>query len=150
MPGLELVQAPSPMMAIGISKAGVEKFLPTPMGLSSLAADGTLVIPTEKELTDNPPVSQTPALLSYFDKLREEFPQSKPQERLSRPTPTPMKLAPTQNGRRLFVPIRPICCAFTRRPPQRLDQQAVDVSAVCGDSIDLSPGSLHLQLHESA
>ena len=43
-PGLEPVQAPSPMMAPGISKAGVEKFLPTPMGQLSLAADGTLVL----------------------------------------------------------------------------------------------------------
>jgi hypothetical protein len=82
VPGLEPVQAPSPTTGPGpgISKAGVEKVLLTPMGQLSLAADGTLVIPTEKELTDNPPVSLTPELLSYFDKLREEFPQSKPQD----------------------------------------------------------------------
>jgi hypothetical protein len=77
---LEPVQALSQTTGSGISKAGVEKFLPAPMGQLTLAADGTLVIPTEKELTDNPPVSLTPELLSYFDKLREEFPQSKPQD----------------------------------------------------------------------
>ena len=76
-PGLEPVKAP-PQMATGITKVGIEKFLPTPMAQLSLAADGTLAIPTEKELKDNPPVSLTPDLLSYFEKLREEFPQSTP------------------------------------------------------------------------
>ena len=75
VPGLEPVKAPAPRMASGISKAGIERFLPTPMVQLRLAADGTLVIPTEKELTDNPPVSLTPDLLLHFQKLREEFKQ---------------------------------------------------------------------------
>ena len=73
-----MVKAPPQTMATGITKVGIEKFLPTPMAQLSLAADGTLAIPTEKELKDNPPVSLTPDLLSYFEKLREEFPQSTP------------------------------------------------------------------------
>jgi len=72
VPGLEPVKAPQ-TMATGITKAGVEKFLPTPMAQLNLAADGKLAIPTEQELKDNPLVSLTPELLSYFEKLREEF-----------------------------------------------------------------------------
>ena len=75
-PGLEPVKAPPQTMAAGITKAGIDKFLPTPMAQLSLAADGRLAIPTEQDLKDNPPVSLTPVLLSYFEKLRAEFSQS--------------------------------------------------------------------------
>ena len=64
VPGLDPVQAPPQTMATGITKVGIEKFLPTPMAQLSLAADGTLAIPKEEELNDNPPVSLTPDLLS--------------------------------------------------------------------------------------
>ena len=78
VPGLEPVETPPQRTANGITKAGIEKILPAPLAQLSLAADGTLAIPTEKELTDNPPVSLTPDLLSYFEQLREEFPQPTP------------------------------------------------------------------------
>ena len=78
VPGLEPVKAPPQTTATGITKVGIEKFLPTPMAQLSLAADGTLAIPTEKELEDNPPVSMTPELLSFFGKLRAELTQSTP------------------------------------------------------------------------
>ena len=78
VPGLEPVKAPPQTMATGITKVGIEKILPTPLAQLSLAADGTLAIPTEKELKDNPPVSLAPNVLSYFEKLREEFPPSTP------------------------------------------------------------------------
>ena len=73
-----MVKAPPQTMATGSTKVGIEKFLPTPMVQLSLAADGTLATPTEQELTDNPPVSLTPELMSYFENIREEFPQSTP------------------------------------------------------------------------
>ena len=78
LPGLEPVMAPRQTTASDTTKDKVERFLPTPLAQLSLAADGTLAIPTERELKDNPPVSLTPVLLSYFEKLREEFLQSTP------------------------------------------------------------------------
>ena len=43
-----MVKAPPQTMATGITKVGIEKFLPTPMAQLSLAADGTLAIPNGK------------------------------------------------------------------------------------------------------
>ena len=51
----------------------MDKFLPAPLAQLSLAADGTLAIPTEKELSENPPVPLTPELLAYFENIRAEF-----------------------------------------------------------------------------
>ena len=47
--------------------------MPAPLVQLSLAADGTLAIPTEKELSENPPVPLTPELLADFEHLRAEF-----------------------------------------------------------------------------
>jgi len=99
VPGLEPVKAPQ-TMATGITKAGVEKFLPTPMAQLNLAADGKLAIPTEQELKDNPLVSLTPELLSYFEKLRVEFSQSTSPGPAAggRSEPPPLPLPPTKPG----------------------------------------------------
>ena len=56
VPGLEPVKAPSQTMATGITKVGIDKFLPTPMAQLSLAADGTLATPTENRAA-RPPTS---------------------------------------------------------------------------------------------
>ena len=48
LPGLEPVMAPRQTTASDTTKDKVERFLPTPLAQLSLAADGTLAIPTEK------------------------------------------------------------------------------------------------------
>ncbi len=134
VPGLEPVQPPPPKMASGISKASVEKFLPAPLAQLSLAADGTLAIPTEKELTENPPVPLTPKLLAYFENLRaESAPQAKQEELASAP--------PIKDGKDELA---------TGSGPQE-DQSSAQASAEgifkCGETV-VNRSELHGLLHK--
>lgn len=73
VPGLEPVAPPPPKTATGVSKEAVERALAQPLTQLSLADDGTLIIPTDREMEENPPVPATPKVLSFLAGLRSEI-----------------------------------------------------------------------------
>ena len=137
VPGLDPVKAPPPQtMATGITKVGIEKFLPTPLEQLSLTGDGRLAIPTEQELKDNPPVSLTPQLVSLFENLREEFAASKPAP------------VPATGGDPKPPPAGDPAPGDDPKPPVPPEQPAGDSILKAGDTVG-SRSELHGILHKS-